>query len=212
MNHFILADNQDLTRIGLEHILLQSGSCHISRAEDKAELLEQLKADSVSVVFLDYTLFDFSGIESLLIVSERFSNVHWILISDDLTDKFMRSIIYSSHRISIIFKDSPLNVIRDAITASLQGSRYICQRATEILLEQQKEDLPAGLTPTEIEILKAIAQGKTTKEIAAERFSSVHTVNTHRKNIFRKLKVNTAHEAVKYAFRAGLVDTSEFYI
>ena len=111
MNHFIIADNQDLTRIGLEHILLQSGSCRISRAEDKAELLEQLKTDPVSVVFLDYTLFDFSGIESLLIVSERFSNVHWILISDDLTDKFMRSIIYSSHRISIVFKDSSLNVI-----------------------------------------------------------------------------------------------------
>lgn len=212
MNHFILADNQDLTRKGLEDILLQSGSCRISRAEDKTELMEQLKADPVSIVFLDYTLFDFSGIESLLIVSERFSNTRWILISDDLTDKFMRSIIYSSHRISIVFKDSPLNVIRDAITASLLGSRYICQRATEILLEQQKEDIPAGLTPTEIEILKAIAQGKTTKEIAAERFSSIHTVNTHRKNIFRKLKVNTAHEAVKYAFRAGLVDTSEFYI
>lgn len=212
MNHFILADNQDLTRKGLEDILLQSGSCRISRAEDKTELMEQLKADPVSVVFFDYTLFDFSGIESLLIVSERFSNTRWILISDDLTDKFMRSIIYSSHRISIVFKDSPLNVIRDAITASLLGSRYICQRATEILLEQQKEDIPAGLTPTEIEILKAIAQGKTTKEIAAERFSSIHTVNTHRKNIFRKLKVNTAHEAVKYAFRAGLVDTSEFYI
>ena len=68
------------------------------------------------------------------------------------------------------------------------------------------------LTNTEIEIVKAIAQGKTTKEIAAERFSSVHTVTTHRKNIFRKLKVNTAHEVIKYALRAGLVDSSEFYI
>ena len=68
------------------------------------------------------------------------------------------------------------------------------------------------LTATETEIVKAIAQGKTTKEIANERFSSVHTITTHRKNIFRKLGINTAHEVVKYALRAGLVDSSEFYI
>jgi DNA-binding CsgD family transcriptional regulator len=68
------------------------------------------------------------------------------------------------------------------------------------------------LTETETEIVKAIAQGKTTKEIAEERFSSIHTITTHRKNIFRKLGVNTAHEVIKYALRAGLVDSSEFYI
>ena len=68
------------------------------------------------------------------------------------------------------------------------------------------------LTATETEIVTAIAQGKTTKEIAQERFSSIHTITTHRKNIFRKLGVNTAHEVVKYALRAGLVDSSEFYI
>ena len=63
-----------------------------------------------------------------------------------------------------------------------------------------------------MEIVKAIAQGKTTKEIAAERVSSIHTITTHRKNIFRKLGINTAHEVVKYAFRAGLIDSSDFYI
>ena len=76
----------------------------------------------------------------------------------------------------------------------------------------QDEEKPDILTSTETEIIKAIALGKTTKEIAAERFSSIHTVTTHRKNIFRKLGINTAHEAVKYALRAGLIDPSEFYI
>ena len=50
------------------------------------------------------------------------------------------------------------------------------------------------------------------KEIAADRFSSVHTINSHRKNIFRKLGVNCVHDAIKYALRAGLVDESEFFI
>ena len=71
---------------------------------------------------------------------------------------------------------------------------------------------PNGLTATETEIVRAIALGKTSKEIATERYLSIHTVTTHRKNIFRKLRVNTAHEVVKYALRAGLLDPSEFYI
>jgi len=54
--------------------------------------------------------------------------------------------------------------------------------------------------------------GQTTKEIAEHRFSSFHTVNTHRKNIFRKIGVNNVHEATKYALRAGLVDSAEYYI
>jgi DNA-binding NarL/FixJ family response regulator len=68
------------------------------------------------------------------------------------------------------------------------------------------------LTKTETEILKSIAMGLTTKEIAKERFSSFHTINTHRKNIFRKLGVNNIREATKYALRAGLIDAAEYYI
>lgn len=59
------------------------------------------------------------------------------------------------------------------------------------------------LTQTEKNILKEIALGKTTKEIAAEKNLSFHTINSHRKNIFRKLGVNNVHEATKYAMRAG---------
>ena len=50
------------------------------------------------------------------------------------------------------------------------------------------------------------------KEIAAEKNLSFHTINSHRKNIFRKLGVNNVHEATKYAMRAGIVDLAEYYI
>ena len=107
----------------------------------------------------------------------------------------------------------PMSEIREALQAVNRHTRYLSQRALEaIITQQQEEEKPDILTATETEIIKAIAQGKTTKEIAAERFSSIHTVTTHRKNIFRKLGINTAHEAVKYALRAGLIDPSEFYI
>ena len=213
MRKYILADNQELTRFALESLLQQDQESVVYRASDKAGLVATLKEHESAVVLLDYTLFDFADEDQLLIVAERFALSQWILISDELTPQFLRRVIYSSHQFSIVFKDGTLKDLRDALDAVGRHDRHISQRALETIIIQQEEDeRPSVLTTTEMEIVKAIAQGKTTKEIANERFSSVHTITTHRKNIFRKLGVNTAHEVTKYALRAGLVDSSEFYI
>jgi DNA-binding NarL/FixJ family response regulator len=213
MRNYILADNQELTQYALQRLIQQDEENVIYRAFDKADLVAQLKEHENAVVLLDYTLFDFADEDQLLIIAERFSLSDWILISDELTPQFIRRVVYSSHQFSVVFKDGPLSEIREALNAVNRHNRYLSQRALEtIITQQQEEEAPSILTTTEMEIVKAIAQGKTTKEIAAERFSSIHTVTTHRKNIFRKLGINTAHEAVKYALRAGLIDPSEFYI
>ena len=214
MRNYIIADNQDLTRYALESLLQKDEENNVYRAFDRAGLVTLLKEHESAVVLLDYTLFDFADEDQLLIIAERFSLSDWILISDELTPQFIRRVVYSSHQFSVVFKDGPLSEVREALNAVSRHTRYLSQRALEIVITQQQEDDKSEniLTQTETEIVKAIAQGKTTKEIAAERFSSIHTVTTHRKNIFRKLGINTAHEAVKYALRAGLIDPSEFYI
>ena len=213
MRNYIIADNQELTRFALESLLQKEEEENVYRAFDRAGLVALLKEHENAVVLLDYTLFDFADEDQLLIIAERFSLSDWILISDELTPQFIRRVVYSSHQFSVVFKDGPLSEVREAINAVNRHTRYLSQRALETIITQQQEDeTPSILTQTETEIVKAIALGKTTKEIAAERFSSIHTVTTHRKNIFRKLGINTAHEAVKYALRAGLIDPSEFYI
>ena len=213
MRNYILADNQELTRFALESLLNAEDSA-VYRAFDKARLVELLKEHESAVVLLDYTLFDFTDEDQLLIIAERFNLSQWILISDDLTPQFIRRVVYSSHQFSVVYKDGSLSEVREALSAVNRHTRYLSQRALETIItqQQQEDDTPNVLTTTEMEIVKGIALGKTTKEIAAERFSSIHTVTTHRKNIFRKLGINTAHEAVKYALRAGLIDPSEFYI
>ena len=214
MGKYILADNQELTRLALINLIKQNEENTLYVATDKAGLVELLKEHEDAIVLLDFTLFDFADADQLLIVGERFALSQWILISDELTPTFIRQVIYSSHQFSIVFKDGPLNEVREALQTVSRHQRYISQRALEVIINQQQveEECPSILTETETEIVRAIAQGKSTKEIAAERFSSVHTITTHRKNIFRKLGVNTAHEVVKYALRAGLIDSSEFYI
>ena len=214
MRNFILADNQELTRFALENLLQQDETAVVYRAFDKAGLVALLKEHESAIVILDYTLFDFTDEDQLLIVAERFALSQWVLLSDELTSRFLRRVVYSSHQFSVVFKDGPMQEVREALQSASRHNRYISQRALEAIISQQQEEdeQPSVLTSTETEIVKAIAQGKTTKEIASERFSSVHTITTHRKNIFRKLGVNTAHEVVKYALRAGLIDSSEFYI
>ena len=213
MRNFIVADNQELTRFALESLLQKDEENVLYRAFDKAGLVALLKEHESAVVLLDYTLFDFADEDQLLIIAERFSLSEWILISDELTPQFIRRVVYSSHQFSVVFKDGTMSEIREALQTVGRHTRFLSQRVLETIISQQQEaETPSILTTTEMEIVKAIALGKTTKEIAAERFSSIHTITTHRKNIFRKLGINTAHETVKYALRAGLIDPSEFYI
>ena len=213
MRNYIIADNQELTHFALESLLRKDNESIVYHAFDRAGLVALLKEHESAVVLLDYTLFDFADEDQLLIIAERFSLSQWLLISEELTPLFIRRIIYSSHQFSMVFKDGTMSEIQEALKAVTRHNRYLSQRALETLIsQQQEEEAPSILTQTETEIVKAIALGKTTKEIAAERFSSIHTITTHRKNIFRKLGINTAHEVVKYALRAGLIDPSEFYI
>ncbi len=209
----LLADRQDITRAGLIYVLQGIEGVEWKYTEDKAELMLALRSDDDVVIVLDYTSFDINDADELLILQQRFTHTRWLLFSEDLSVDFVRVLIASSMQFSILLKESPLSEIKEAIKYCLHGNRYICQRMTEVLLAPSHDiEENNNLTKTEIEILKDIALGMTTKEIAEKRFSSFHTVNTHRKNIFRKLSVNNVHEATKYALRAGLVDTAEYYI
>lgn len=184
--------------------------------EDKASLVETLKATPDAVVYIDYTLFDISDVAELQIIAQRYSQSLWMLFSDELSYEFISQTVGVNRQFGIVLKDSPLHEIRESLAYARNHRRYICQRIAEMLLNPPAHDEQtpeiASLTKTETEILKLIALGLTTKEIAERRFSSFHTINTHRKNIFRKLGVNNAHEATKLALRAGLVDSAEYYI
>ena len=217
MRTIILADNQDITRAGIHYLCDRiPGLWSIREASNKKTLIQLLSVSSNAVVVLDYTLSDLSGVEELLILHERFQQASWILFSEDLSIDFIRKVTFSTQSFSILLKDCAEEEINEALKlAMLCSERYLCNRVTHLL--QNKKQTPDTqesllLTATEMEILKLVSLGKTTKEIAEERVSSVHTITTHRKNIFRKIGVNNVHEATKYALRAGIIDIAEYYI
>lgn len=220
MREFIIADNQDITKAGMLFLLgNQKDTSLLLEADNKAELIQQLRIHPAAVVVLDYTLFDFSGAEELIVLHERFKESDWLLFSDELSISFLRQILFSSMAFGIVLKDSSKEEILTALQCASRKERFICNHVSNLLLSGNGNSSPIHppvkndlLTAAERSILKEIALGKTTKEIAAEKNLSFHTVNSHRKNIFRKLNVNNAHEATKYAMKAGIVDLVEYYI
>lgn len=219
MRTLLLADNQDITRAGLVYYCSNRAAfAEIREVSNRRDLMDALAERPDAAVVLDYALSDLHGADDLLILQARFPRAGWLLFSEELSEDFMRRMLGSSDAFGIVMKDAPQEEILSALDALGAGKRFITARVAGLLRTAGTLRRESGqgsafqLTPTEKEILQAIASGKTTKEIAALRFSSIHTITTHRKNIFRKLGINNVQEAVRYALRAGMVDAADYYI
>ena len=219
MREYIIADNQDITKAGMMFLLSkQKDVSQLLAVDNKTELIRELRLHPQAVVILDYTLFDFAGADELIVLRERFKEVDWLLFSDELSIGFLRQVLFSSMAFGVVMKDNSKEEILTALQCASRKERFICNHVTNLLLSGNIQQVSSNtniqedhlLTATEKNILKEIASGKTTKEIAAEKNLSFHTINSHRKNIFRKLGVNNVHEATKYAMRAGIVDLAEW--
>lgn len=211
-HRFLLADNQFITEVGLRWLIRQTyADALIREVADKRTLLAVLSEGKTSVVILDYTLCDFREVEELLVINKRYPAVHWILFSAELGEPLIRRLSIES-AFSLLLKESSAEEIRAALAAALSGKLFHCHAIESLLTchPQPKEEV--ALTPTEREVLRLIASGKSVKEIAALRNSSVHTIITHKKNLFRKLEVNNIYEATKYALKAGMIELVEYYI
>lgn len=136
---------------------------------------------------------------------------HTFLIVDNqfITQVGLRWLIRQTYTDALIHEVADKRAL---LATALSGKPFHCHAIESLLSScpQPKEEV--ALTPTEREVLRLIASGKTVKEIAALRNSSVHTIITHKKNLFRKLEVNNVYEATKYALKAGLIELVEYYI
>ena len=208
----ILADNQPITRLGIINLwrrFIPEGQ--IIFVKDRAELLHTLAKHQEVIIFLDYTLFDFASFEAMLITSMRYSRSRWILFSDDLNESFVRRIVSERH-FSVLFKDDTIEDISLALQSGIAKKQFLSERVKIMLKNKKEKNDMIPLTSTEIEVLRSIVQGKTSQAVAEERNLSVHTIATHRKNIFRKIGVNNVLEATKYAIKIGIIDMTEYYI
>ncbi len=212
--NYIIADNQDVTRIGLISILREyNKEAKIIEVENYSKMLFMLRQYPNSVVIVDYSLFDFLSITHLLNIKSGAKASSWLIFSDEPDVHFLRQLLQSDPSISVVLKHNSKSYILDALMCVTEYEVYWCDFAESVMKAGvPQQNIPDKLTVSESNILREIALGKTTKEIAVEKNLSFHTVNTHRRNIYRKLGVNSVNEVTRYALQAGLIDQMEYYI
>ena len=107
MREFIIADNQDISKAGMMFLLSKQKEVSLLlEADNKAELIQQLRLHPQAVIVLDYTLFNFAGADELIVLQERFKEADWILFSDELSLNFLRQVLFSSMAFGVVMKDN----------------------------------------------------------------------------------------------------------
>jgi DNA-binding NarL/FixJ family response regulator len=217
--HVILADSNDLIRVGLRTILNSHGNYNIvGEAKTKAELLEQINIFDVDVVMIDYTSagFTIDIIPKLLSINK---SIKVLAITPEQSAQTLVNALRSGV-LSYVKKDCDLGEIINAVEETGRGNKFFCgqiletiQRASIDVNDIDFESFscePVILSIRENEIIVLIAEGLTNGQIAEQLFLSNHTINTHRKNIMAKLGVKNTAGIVMYAVKTQLVSPNKF--
>ena len=209
----LLADSQYLIRLGLKSLLARNKHIKIvGESSNTEELLKKVHDLQPDVVLMDYKNshhFNLEDIKEVKTISP--SSKLLIISSDDDKNNIFKVIEYGIN--SFLTKECSEEEIINAIVATAKNEKFFCNKILDIILAKHlsKDDddcAPTELTVRELEIVGLIAEGHSTKDIAEELCLSTHTVYTHRKNVMRKLNVNSASELILYAINTGLVRTS----
>jgi len=212
----IIADNQSLTRIGIIAVLSKqfNSNIKIEEASNKKGLFEKLSAIQPKALVLDFQLFDIE-ISDLAEIKNLSPNTYMLVVTDNLPHEDLYKLLDIGVT-NLILKSCEERELIEAFNAAIAGRKYFCNEVLDLLLERKSVSRqvpePGKLTTAEIEIVRMISQGLTTKEIALQKHLSFHTIITHRKNIFRKLGISNTSELLMYAMRAGIIDSTEYYI
>lgn len=112
---------------------------------------------------------------------------------------------------SVMTYECDFDEIYESLASILKGGKAFCNKVLELLVKDTHKDsnlncLPVQLSKREIEVLQLVVNGMSSKQIAEELFLSYHTINTHRKNILKKVGVKNVSELVMFAQNTGLID------
>lgn len=207
----ILVDDHKLMREGLSSLLGAQPDIHVvAQAENGREAVQMVEKLHPDVVVMDVSMPDLNGIDATRQIISRAPKTRVIALSMHSDRQFIVEMLRAG-ACGYLLKDSAVEDLASAIQKVSKGNTYIAPNipgfSMEDYLETQAEAKPLlspRLTDREREVLQLIAEGKGTKEIAADLHLSVKTVETHRQHLMDKLDMYSVAELTKYAIREGL--------
>lgn len=211
-----IADSQFLIVEALKSLLKEDVRYSIaSVANCKNDLAIILEGKKNGLLITDFASIDFDGVEEFSNLMQRFPGIAVLILTNSISKTDLVELTKAGFK-NIIYKTVDRDELSSAIEATLKGKKYYSSELLDLMLDLNisKNSFveSKALTTSEIEIVKMVSQGFTTKEIALRKNISFHTVNTHRKNIFRKMGVSNASELIMKAIKSGWIDNIEYYI
>ena len=204
----LISDFQFLTREGL--IKLTESTQHfdlVGVLEDREQWMEQVTQGQPDVLILDYPEHQ-SDMNATLTEFIKLQSSNILIVTNEAEKGHIQNLLSLGVK-GIVTKRCSQTEIIHAIESVAKSNRFFCNSILEIVMAPHEEAIancePTDLSKREFEVLELIAKGHRTVDIAEKLFVSIHTINSHRKNILKKLNLKSPAQLIVYALESKLV-------
>lgn len=209
----LLVDDHKIMRDGIKAILRHTEEFRVvGESEDGTDAVQYCRRSKPDIILMDIGLPGLNGVETTQEILRHNPEARIIILSMYDDEHSVVSAIRAGARAFVLKKASDSDLI-DALRTVAKGGSYLSPQVSDRLLNRiQRGNLEAkspdavleGLSPRELQVLRLVAEGKTSKEIAVMLDLGLQTVRSYRKTMMKKLGVNNAPMLTKLAISAGL--------
>ena len=212
----LLADDHEVVRAGLRALLEeQSGWEVVAEAVDGRDAVEKATKLKPDVVVIDIAMPSLNGLEAVRQIVKAVPNTKVLVLTMYDSDPLIQQVLQAGARGYLLKSDAGRDLV-SAIDALRRNKTFFTPKVSQMVLEgyldkspkekeAQEEPESLRLTSRQREIVQLLAEGKSSKEVAAVLGLSVKTAETHRANIMRKLDCHSVTELVRYAIRNHII-------
>ena len=208
----LLADDHPVVRHGLRELLSGEPDFRVvAEVDDGAEAVKRALADDVDLAILDVTMPRMTGLQAARELAARKPALRILMLSMHENEQFLFEALRAGAS-GYVLKTAADRDLVNACRATMRGETFLYAGAVAALVREHLDRAREGdaasldpLTPRELEVVKLVAEGHTSDEIAAMLFISRKTVDRHRANILEKLGMRDRVDLTRYAIRRGLI-------
>ncbi|WP_085309138.1 response regulator transcription factor [Planktotalea arctica] len=200
-----IVDDHPMVTEGIQAILESYDDINVvATCASGADILARAEALAPDVILLDLNMPGMNGLSAMELLLEQRPQTRILVLSMHDSPEYITTAL-SYGAMGYVLKDVPTDEIKTAIDTVMRGQRYLCIGAKGSLVPDEGCEARESLTGREQTVLLQLAKGRSNKEVAAALDISVRTVETHRKNIKRKLGISSTAGLTRYAMEHGVL-------
>jgi two-component system response regulator NreC len=208
----LIADDHKIMLAGLRSLLEKQADFEVvGEAENGRKAVKMVQEKTPDVVVMDVSMPDLNGMEATTQIIESLPETKVIALSMHSDKRFVMGMLRAGAS-GYLLKDCASQELANAIVQVAGGKKYLSPEITGVIIDdvlqggssEEFSTVSSVLSPREREVLQLIAEGWSTKQIASHLYVSIKTIETHRRQIMKKLDLHNVADLTKYALREGL--------